>query len=670
MKKKQSWNEKQQTEKNRNTVPEILESDQSDSPWREERFRAFFNSIKDAIFVHPFREQGFAPFIEVNDTACERYGYTREEFFRLTANDITLPVDVKQHGRSDSRKKLLENRRVVFETMHIKKSGETFPVEINSNIIEQDGAVLILAVVRDITERKLAEEALRESEEGYRSMFQDSHAVMLIIDPDSFDIVDANPAAVSFYGYNIDEIRKMNISDINMLPGDEISKIVKKVKNGRQSHLFLRHRLANGDMKEVEVYSGPLKMRGRLLLFSIVHDITEHKRAEEEKSRLEARLQNAEKMEAIGTLAGGVAHEFNNILGIIMGNTQLAMDEVTETNSASYFLHEISRASLRAKDIVRNILNFARKSLTERTPVEISKVIKETIGLIRSATPAMIKIRQNIECDDEMILGDSTEIGQVLINLCNNAVQAIGNKTGIIDISLKPVILDPGSKNKYEDLQSGKYIRLRVNDTGCGIDPQIMGRIFDPYFTTGNLAESTGMGLSITHGIVKKHNGAISVESEKGSGTIVEVLFPVMGEKEYQQEPDISGKELTDGRKKILFIDDEYSLVKIWVKILQNWGYDVESSTDSLQALERFKTDPNRFDLVISDIGMPNMSGDELARELLKIRVNLPIIICTGYSDRIDEKTAKDIGVTRYITKPIDIDELEYSLKVILGRNI
>ena len=670
MVKKQSLNEPQQREISLKTEPDTLEQGRDDSPWQEERFRAFFNSIKDAVFVHPFREEGFAPFIEVNDTACERYGYSREEFFRLTAEDITVPVDVMQHGKSDTRKTLLKNRRVVFETRHIKKSGETFPVEINSNIIEQNGDVLILAVVRDISQRELAEKALKESEERYRSMFNDSHAVMFIIDQETFDIVDANPAAISFYGYSSEEIKNLNISDINMLSGEEISHIVKKIKSDRQSHLYLRHRLANGEVRDVEVYTGPITMNGRIFLFSIVHDITEHKKAEKEKNELETRLKHAEKMEAIGTLAGGVAHEFNNLLGIIMGNTQLAMDEVNEPSAVRNFLQEIIRASLRARDVVKNILNFARKSLTERTPIKISDVINETIGLIRSTTPAMIEIRQNIECDDEKILGDATEMSQILINLCNNAVQAIGNETGLIDVSLTPVGLDQESIARYEDLKPGNFVRLKVMDSGCGMDPKIISRIFDPYFTTSSLAERTGMGLSITHGIVKKNEGAISVESRRGEGTIFEILFPVISEKDKEHDRSEPTESSSEDIKRILFVDDEIALVKIWEQILQNWGFEVEIQADSLQALKLFKSDPNRFDLVITDIGMPNMSGYKLAEEILKIRIDIGIIMCTGYSERIDEERAKALGVRSYITKPIIIDELKNSIKEVLDISI
>lgn len=639
------------------------------SPWLEERFRAFFNSIRDAVFVHPYRHEGFAPFIEINDTACERYGYTRDEFLRLTPGDITISPDVEQHGKLDQRKKLLEARRLVFETMHIKKTGEKFPVEINSNIIEQDGKIIILAVARDITDRKKAEEALRKSEHQYRSLFNGSHAVMLIIDPDTLRIVDANPAAISFYGYDINEIRKLKISDINMLSVEEVFDILRNIKKDRQSHLYLRHCLSNGDIRDVEVYTGPVILEGKVFIHSIVHDITELKQVEENNRRLEERLKHSEKMEAIGTLAGGVAHEFNNLLGIIMGNTELAMGELNDTNPASIYFKEIYTASLRARDVVTNILNFARKSLTERVPVKISEIIRESLRLIRSTTPAMIEIGQNIGCENEMIMGDATELSQIVINLCNNAIQAITGETGMLEVRLDTVVLDYKTAAEYEDLKPGRYVRMTVKDSGCGIDPGIIGRIFDPYFTTGSLAERTGMGLSITHGIVKKHEGAIKVESSTGKGTTIEVLFPVTTEKEAKHVSAGKIEFTSDGRKRILFIDDEDALITIWKKILQDRGFEVVSVNNSLKALDLFKSDPDRFDIVLSDLGMPYMSGDVLAEELIKIRRNIPIIICTGYSDRINEEKAKAIGVARYIAKPIIIDELIGSIKEVMGKN-
>jgi len=394
-------------------------------------------------------------------------------------------------------------------------------------------------------------------------------------------------------------------------------------------------------------------------------DITVRKRAEGEKASLEAQLRQAHKMEAIGTLAGGVAHEFNNILGVIIGNNELALMDMPDWNPAKNCLKEIQKASLRAKDVVRNILSFARKTPAERTPIQISTVIKESLKLLRASVPTMIEIRQNISCERDMILADPTEVNQVLMNLCTNAVHATGVKAGALEVGLEPIALDKDSAAKYDGLNPGDFVKLTVRDTGYGIDPEIIGRIFDPYFTTKSLAERTGMGLAIVYGIVKKHDGAIRVESEAGKGTVFEVLFPLhegVVEQEVKEEPEVFPK----GTERILFVDDEPSLVEIAERMLRQLGYDVETKTSSVEALDLFKEEPDRFDLVITDIGMPLMAGDRLAQELIKIRPDVPVIICTGYSECFSEEKAKEMGIKAFIMKPLGMRDLANTVRKVL----
>ncbi len=394
-------------------------------------------------------------------------------------------------------------------------------------------------------------------------------------------------------------------------------------------------------------------------------EITERKRAEEEKASLEAQLRQAHKMEAIGTLAGGVAHEFNNILGVIIGNNELALMDMPDWNPAKNCLKEIQKASLRAKDVVRNILSFARKTPAERTPIQISTVIKESLKLLRASVPTMIEIRQNISCERDMILADPTEVNQVLMNLCTNAVHATGVKAGALEVGLEPIALDKDSAAKYDGLNPGDFVKLTVRDTGYGIDPEIIGRIFDPYFTTKSLAERTGMGLAIVYGIVKKHDGAIRVESEAGKGTVFEVLFPLhegVVEQEVKEEPEVFPK----GTERILFVDDEPSLVEMAERMLRQLGYDVDTKTSSIEALDLFKEEPDRFDLVITDIGMPLMAGDRLAQELIKIRPDVPVIICTGYSECFSEEKAKEMGIKAFIMKPLGMRDLANTVRKVL----
>jgi CheY-like chemotaxis protein len=364
-------------------------------------------------------------------------------------------------------------------------------------------------------------------------------------------------------------------------------------------------------------------------------------------------------MEAIGTLAGGIAHDFNNILGIILGNTELSMYDVPEWNPTRLNLEEIRTASLRAKDVVQQLLSFARKTKLEKKPTNIIPIIKESLKLLRSSIPTSIEIRQNIPKDIDTILADPTQINQVLINLCTNAEHAMLDG-GIIEVDLKNVELDEDIAAKYPELNPGRYVNLVIDDTGHGIAQEDIDRIFDPYFTTKEVDRGTGMGLAVVHGIVKGHNGFISVKSEPGKGTAFSVFFPVV-EKEAVVETE-TDEELPSGNERILFVDDEESIVGIGHQILERLGYKVESTTSPIDALELFRSKPDQFDLVITDMAMPKMTGDKLVKEILKIQPDIPIILCTGFSEKIDEKKAKAIGVADYIEKPLDMRD--YAMKI------
>ena len=369
-------------------------------------------------------------------------------------------------------------------------------------------------------------------------------------------------------------------------------------------------------------------------------------------------------MEAVGTLAGGVAHEFNNMLGIIIGNTELALDDIPEWNPAADCIQEIKTASLRAKDVVRKLLSVARKTPESRRPIQIGKVIKESLGLMRRTIPATIDIRKNITCSTEMILGDITEINQVMINLCTNSVHAMAEQNGVLEVRLDTQQMNRKSALFYEDLVPGDYVRLTVKDTGKGIEPAFMDRLFDPYFTTKDIDQGLGMGLAVVHGIVKKHDGAIKIESEIGKGTIVEVLFPLI---EAQAEAETEETETLKMRtERILLVDDEPSLVKMITQMLKRSGYEVIGKTSSTSALKTFKETPEQFDLVISDITMPEMSGDQLAQAIKQVRPETPVILCTGHSNRMDENKAKIMGIEAFITKPFQKQDIANTVQNVL----
>jgi CheY-like chemotaxis protein len=368
-------------------------------------------------------------------------------------------------------------------------------------------------------------------------------------------------------------------------------------------------------------------------------------------------------MKAIGTLSGGIAHDFNNILSIIIGNTELALEDVPARNPAHSYLKEIRRASSRAKDVVHQLLSFARKRELERKPIKLIPVIEDTIKLLRATIPMSVEIRQNIKSTFDNVLADSTQIHQILINLCTNADHAMPDG-GTIEISLENVELDKEAVSQYPELNPGRYVNLRVSDTGNGIPNEEIDRIFDPYFTTKEFGKGTGMGLSVVHGIVKSHGGVITAHSKHGQGATFSILLPAI-EKETVFEFKLDEK-LPTGSESILFIDDEESIVFVGRNRLERLGYKVEARMNPVEAIELFRNNPDQFDLVITDMTMPEMNGEQLSKMILKIRPDMPIILCSGFSEKINEDKAKEIGIRRFVAKPISRNELANLVRQIL----
>lgn len=374
-------------------------------------------------------------------------------------------------------------------------------------------------------------------------------------------------------------------------------------------------------------------------------------------------LVQASKMESIGTLASGIAHDFNNILAAIIGYAELAMSEVSELSLAKEDLEEVLKAGYRAKDLVKQILNFSRKSDGECSPVTLGTVIKESLKMLRSVIPANVHICQNI-IDTGTVMVDPTHIHQVLMNICTNAVHAMGEAGGVLTIDLENEDIT-GNNASDQNLPAGRYSRLSISDTGQGMIPEVLDRIFDPYFTTKEPGCGTGLGLTVVQGIVKNFRGAVCCESEPGKGSSFHVYFPrvetVDGSVEIMEERPLPG-----GNERILFVDDEPALAKMAERILKSQGYSVVSRTSSRDALEDFRKEPYGFDLVITDMTMPVMTGDRLAQSLMEIRRDIPVILCTGFSEHITEEKAKKIGIREFILKPLKKRELAHAIRKIL----
>ena len=386
-----------------------------------------------------------------------------------------------------------------------------------------------------------------------------------------------------------------------------------------------------------------------------------------DRNKVEAKLQQAQKMEALGTLAGGIAHDFNNILAIILGNTELTIEDVSERSPVRHRLEEVRKACLRAKDLVKQILTFSRQTEHEMTPIKTTPIIKESIKLLRSSIPTTIEIRHNLSSHSDTINGDPGQIKEVLINLCSNSADAMRENGGVLEVSLENITLDEQTAVGYDALSPGDYLRLSVSDTGHGIEPDILNRVFDPYFTTKKAGEGTGMGLAAVSGLIRNHNGAITVHSEEGKGATFHVYLP-LAQDEISPRADIAGP-LPTGSECILFIDDEQSLVNLGRQILGRLGYSVITRTSSSEALDLFRKNPDQFDLVVTDMTMPHMQGDRLAKELIKIDPDIPVILFTGYSDQIDEEKAKEMGIAAYIMKPVAMREMANTIRKVLDKN-
>jgi CheY-like chemotaxis protein len=368
-------------------------------------------------------------------------------------------------------------------------------------------------------------------------------------------------------------------------------------------------------------------------------------------------------MEALGTLAGGIAHDFNNILGAVIGYTELCfLDLKDPSHPIHQKLESILHAGNRAKDLVTQILTFSRMQEHILMPVSIVPIVKETLKLLRASLPANIQLRNSINTQQK-VLADPTQIHQIIMNLCTNAYHAMEETGGVLSVSVESVSLNEQASTAYADLSPGSYLQLTIEDTGTGISPSIMDKIFDPYFSTKGKDKGTGLGLAVVHGIVKSHGGAVSVNSRVG-GTAFHVFLPVTDDSADARE----GKHtvLPRGTEKILFIDDEKDLVDISTQMLEKLGYNVTGVVGSTKALEIFNRSPQQFDLVITDLNMPEISGDRLTQKFIHTRSDIPIILCTGFSDRIDQKRAQALGISKILMKPLAMNILAETIREIL----
>lgn len=581
-----------------------------------------------------------------NPAACRALGYSYEELVSMTLPDID--PDLPQEDWLTHWQKLKEAGSMTYEGLQETKTGSVFPVEILANYLEFNSHKSICLYVRDITQRKEADK------ERTRLVTAVEQAVEVIIITDTEGVIQyVNPAFERLTGYSREEAVGAN---------------PRVLKSGLQDESFYQHlweticrgevwsgrfinKKKNGSLfKEEATISPILDERGKIVNFvAVKRDITH-------ETNLEDQLRRSQKLEAIGTLAGGIAHDFNNILSAILGFADLAMHDMPRDHEAYECLEEVVKAGERAADLVKQILVFSRQTEPELRPIRVQSIVKEALKLLRGSLPSTIEIRWDIDDNCDPILGGPTQIHQVFMNLATNAYHAMRGHGGVLHVSLHQVNVDAELTEKPPELAAGKYVRLSVEDTGAGIDETTMKRIFEPFFTTKDVGEGTGMGLSIVHGIVTSLHGAVAVDSEPGKGSTFSVFLPCYVSAPLEDRP--AAKPVLRGSERILFVDDEAPLAHLGQVALEQLGYQVTARTSSIEALAAFREHPDDFDLVITDQTMPNMTGLELAREILQIRPNIPVIVATGYSETITSEEDKRLGIRERVMKPIAISEL------------
>ncbi len=506
---------------------------------------------------------------------------------------------------------------------------------------------------------------MRQARDYFENLFRTSPDAIFVTDADGY-IVMANESVYEVYGYSPEELIGQHASSLtpdNERAWNENIVLVERVfELGLVRNWVAVRQHKDGRIIQVETSVVLLKNPDGTISGSIssTRDITDRKRLEEQ-------LRQSQKMEAIGTLAGGIAHDFNNILGAIIGYTELSKDLPAGNRDLENNLSQVLKAAERAKNLVKQILAFSRKSESALKALQLHLVVKEVLNLLRSSIPTTIDIKTDIATANDIVIADATQVHQIVMNLCTNAAHAMQQKGGVLEVTIKAFDLDEHSVRAYADIEPGPYVRLSVKDTGTGISGDVITRIFEPFFTTKELGRGTGMGLAVAHGIVKSLNGDIKVYSEPGKGTVFHVLLPRVQEEGAGR--DIVQQSAPHGHERVLLVDDETMLLDVGEQLLNSLGYRVTAISSPVEALELFGKDPAAFDLVITDQTMPQLTGYDLAQQLLKIRKDVPLILCTGYSDLVTVESAIAGGIKAFVIKPLNRLAIAETIRKVLDKS-
>jgi PAS domain S-box-containing protein len=613
-------------------------------------FRALVDRSNDAFeIVDPQTGR----FLDVNEKGCTDLGYTREDLLSMRVFDVSSSVTEQDWPRLT--KLAREKGARTVEGVHMRKDGTSFPVEINIKCVQLDREYLV-AVVRDITERKKVEEALRESEERFREIATNINEVFWLTDPAKLKMLYVSPAYETIWGRSCQSLYESPGKWMDAIHPDDRARVLQDLV-GRQErgeyNMTYRILRPDGSVRWIHDRAVPIRNKeGRIYrIAGTAEDVTENRKLEEQ-------FHQAQKMEAMGTLAGGIAHDFNNILAAMNGYTELAKMNAGDNPHLQEYLGYVLQAGKRAAALVRQILTFSRKqSAPRREPIQLGDVVEESLKLLRASIPSTIQFKISLAPDALPVLADASQIHQVLMNLGTNAAHAMRGRPGTLEVKLGNFPVDADFAAAHIHLPPGPYVLLSVGDTGSGMDQQTLQHMFEPFFTTKAPGEGTGLGLAVVHGIMESHEGAVSVYSQPGEGTVFHLYFPAHAGAAALATAESASIPRGQGQR-ILYVDDEAPLAHLGQMSLEQLGYQVEAATNVTEALALVRAEPKRFDLVITDQTMPGMTGTDFAGQLLKIRPDLPIILATGYSPNLSLERLRELGIRELLQKPQTIAAL------------
>jgi PAS domain S-box-containing protein len=640
-----------------------------------------------------------------NEKLSELLGYRPDELKNKPIRFIIHPADISRvlayhHARISGKKAPAR-----YEFRGLRKNGSAVDLEVDATVLKKNGKIIgSRSYIWDIGERKKSEKIASVSHEISKAINESPRIDMLYpqIHKILWKVIDATNFFIALYDKQSDVIRFTYFTDEYddepeirnaSQSGSLTAEVILKGKTllMTQRELKSKYKIPKEEWgTQPEIWLGiPLKYKHEVIgvmatqsyinakLFSaedieILESVSEtiafaiqRKIAEDEKQKLAEKLRQAQKMEALGTMAGGIAHDFNNILGVIMGYTDLLLRDMKNQHPAREKLGKIMKASLRAKELVSQILAFSRKSDKNIHPLYIGKILSEAVSFLEHSLPATIRVCFKIAKYEGLVMANSDEFRQIVMNICTNSAQAIGNREGEIKIRLEETYLPAEST---ADLSSGynRFMCTSISDTGSGIPENVIDRIFEPYFTTKKSKKGSGMGLAVVHGIVKGYGGMVTVKSKPGGGTTFKIYLPIIGTDKMSAVNTETPDKIVGGKERILYVDDELDLAHLGKLMLSKLGYQVIYRTSSSSALETFRKNPEAFDLIITDMTMPRMTGIQLARGIHKIKPGIPVIVCTGYNEQLEHSDSNMEGISVVITKPLNLTDLARAIRQVL----